>query len=520
MDIVLYRNKSNNLVLDKNIIEITTLSGTLRNGVNILTPSIDVQNVEISDFSIIDSEGYMITDGTNDIVINNSMYTFLDCNYVYIPEFKRYYYVISLDILNYQLFRLNLSIDERMSYKDKILSSYAFVTRNEFTYNDYIVDKMTSFYYDKNVDEYAVVNGNLVNTTFKTYNNVGNFSVTTISNQQGTSIPLILSPDETILPRVSASATGSQWFSKTYALSYRGLQNLSIDLLDSDYSQYSSFILSIISFPFDIPNTTSGGLQGLPVSTTTLPNVSYNTLDYGISNYLVIADFTINGSSWLDYEPFSQYEIYIPYLSWIKVNADDVLNKRLIVTYSVDYSTGQAQVSLCDVTSHKIIYTSTCQLGINIPVNSTNAYEVANNKLLNNISLGLGLTSSALSMIVGGASANPVAVMGGLLSGGSVISNFVGNTNNNYERASGSVSSGYNGLYLSQKVRVRKTSCKPKDYDNNFSHLFGKPLNEYRLLSTLTGFTQIGGEHIDTFDGASDREMDMIKACLNEGIII
>ena len=240
----------------------------------------------------------------------------------------------------------------------------------------------------------------------------------------------------------------------------------------------------------------------------------------GVSDYFVIADFTISSNSFLDYEPFTKYEIYLPYVGWIPLSADDILDKNLIVYYVVDYSTGTAQVTIFDIDDDKIIYTGNTQLGVKVGITSTNQREVNDNRNSNNIGLGVGILTSAVSMIAGIVTYNPVAVAGGAISAGSSIAKFVHNSNTNYLRANGSVTSGASGLYLPQGVRIRKTRMIPRDYDENYFKLFGRPLNRYMKLSNLTGYTQVGDVHLEDISTATKPETDAIKTLLEEGIII
>lgn len=66
---------------------------------------------------------------------------FIDFNYVYIPNFNRYYFVTDIKIINNKLYELDLTVDVLMSYKYGISWTYAFIDRNEYIYNPMIEDK-------------------------------------------------------------------------------------------------------------------------------------------------------------------------------------------------------------------------------------------------------------------------------------------------------------------------------------------------------------------------------------------
>lgn len=64
----------------------------------------------------------------------------LTCNYCYVEEFNRYYYVRNITVSNKHTIELELMVDVLMSYADQIKGMYALVTKQEFDYNAYYID--------------------------------------------------------------------------------------------------------------------------------------------------------------------------------------------------------------------------------------------------------------------------------------------------------------------------------------------------------------------------------------------
>lgn len=64
-----------------------------------------------------------------------------DFNYVYIPIFKRYYYVTNFVSIRKDLWSISLSVDVLMTYKEGIYKTQAFIERNEYDFNPLLVDK-------------------------------------------------------------------------------------------------------------------------------------------------------------------------------------------------------------------------------------------------------------------------------------------------------------------------------------------------------------------------------------------
>lgn len=113
MTIRLYKNKSDTLYINKNLELVDTITGTLRGSCSILVPNIklEMSAEEISSF-----------------------------NYLYIEEFSRYYYVVSVDSLYDNLWSVGCEVDVLMTYRDQLLKQSAIIARQENLYNLYLDD--------------------------------------------------------------------------------------------------------------------------------------------------------------------------------------------------------------------------------------------------------------------------------------------------------------------------------------------------------------------------------------------
>lgn len=531
MKITLYNNFNEDNKLDKNIVKIIDLEGNLREASSLINPSILIElnpSNLIKSNVIDDNDNYIVYNGVK-ITWNNFIYNYvLSANYVFIEEFNRYYFITDIISVRNNMWRLNMHVDVLMSYKEEIKQQDAFVTRNEFTFDKMVKDDLISYYYDKEVNEFIPPKGDKVNKVFASNQSVlaNNFVVNVINEDISVTLDTLTPPVDS-LPVVYATTSGDSATSESYLTYATMINRLAKRVLADD--TLSTFILSIMCFPFTLAST--GSDFNLKLGTTTLDdtgsesnphndNVSVAFLKNHVSNYFVIADFTLTGDNFLDLEPYTQYEIFLPYLGWVTLQADNILNNRLIVYYVVNYQTGNSQVTIYDITNNKIIYTGNAQLGVKIPINSTNAREVNDTNMSNNIGLGVGLLTSAVAIIGGALTYNPVAIAGGVISGGASIAKYVQNQNTNYSKATGSVSSGQSGLYLSQDVKIRITRLKPKNYDEDYAKLYGKPLNKYVKIEELSGFTQVGNIHLENIGSITSNESDELYALLTEGIII
>ena len=112
MELRLYKNISEQNKINKTLKNELVLTGTLRETTSIIKPSI---TIEIS---------------------NPTVY-----NYVYIPQFKRYYYINNIISQRNNIWTLELNVDVLMSYQSGILSLKANVARQENDFNEWYADE-------------------------------------------------------------------------------------------------------------------------------------------------------------------------------------------------------------------------------------------------------------------------------------------------------------------------------------------------------------------------------------------
>ena len=104
MNLRLCINNSEKNKINKSLTAGVTLSGTLRNESNVVTPSI-VINID-----------------------NPTIY-----NYAYIEDFGRYYFITDYISLRTGIWQINLKSDVLMSFKDSILASNVLINNTETT---------------------------------------------------------------------------------------------------------------------------------------------------------------------------------------------------------------------------------------------------------------------------------------------------------------------------------------------------------------------------------------------------
>lgn len=72
--------------------------------------------------------------------------TLTNCNYMYIPEFHRYYFITKIESIRTGLWRVHGHCDVLKTYSEAILGTQAVVARSENNFNLYLNDSMFKVY--------------------------------------------------------------------------------------------------------------------------------------------------------------------------------------------------------------------------------------------------------------------------------------------------------------------------------------------------------------------------------------
>lgn len=102
MNVKLYINESNNNVLNKKITLINEYNILLKDNVDVYRPIIKIKTE----------------------LLNN-------CNYVFIQDFNRYYYVVNKRSINIEIIELTLECDVLMSFREQILNLKCIIDKQE-----------------------------------------------------------------------------------------------------------------------------------------------------------------------------------------------------------------------------------------------------------------------------------------------------------------------------------------------------------------------------------------------------
>lgn len=130
MQIVLYYNSSEKIALDKELEEINTIQGRILENTSIINPSI-----------LIDSDT-----------------TILSANYLYIPDFNRFYFITDITNVSNNKWKVSAHIDVLHTYAQGIRENTAIIERQENEYNLYLDDSMYRAYQNEDI-QYKKLSG-------------------------------------------------------------------------------------------------------------------------------------------------------------------------------------------------------------------------------------------------------------------------------------------------------------------------------------------------------------------------
>ena len=303
------------------------------------------------------------------------------------------------------------------------------------------------------------------------------------------------------LPTVSASHTG---FISLYNPTLNQLNQLS-SYLWSDLFEINGWkklfanpmdaILGLSILPVAIP---SGGTRevkvgnlgtGIQLTVASSQFVEVNCGSIDVNEYW---------GAYLDYEPYTQSLIFLPYIGIRPISVDEIMGKTVSVVYHVDILTGAC---CCFVKcGDSVLYTYNGQCSIPIPITGANYASVVNGVI--------GVASSVGSLVASGGASAPTAIPG-------IASSVVNQMKPQIEK-SGSISgsAGVLNMQTPYLILTRPRQALPTD-QNKF---IGYPSLITVKLTELSGYTEVQSIHLENIP-ATQEELAEIESLLEGGVI-
>ena len=463
-------------------------------------------------------------------------------NYIYIPKLKRYYYVVNIILTTKDYTRLQLQEDVLMSHKELIMLQSAFVTRYEGSTEKLLVDIRRPMRDVQDVEYLSLLDtavaSSKVNCTlnFNLASNIPMYLVSTITSKVHPARTQITAPSSG-LPNLNNTFTRADWVT---LLDQDQISTFYGDLFRDE--PMASFVNSVVLLPFN-PNDSyttdtsilyvddkimcGSGFYKIEDIPSGDHEIAVKRVTVGATPYFIIKDFTITNldASFDDYEPYTNYELYIPFVGWVQVQYNQIVNNRILIYYTIDNTTGNGTAYIYDFTNQRLIWSSNCQVGIKMNLVTSNALEIEKQKESAQLNLIMGMISSAVSIGIGAVSENPIAIAGGVMAGSKAVASFVNSNRMLFKRGQTTFGTGQGSFHAPNGVILRITYnyLLPIDLDT-YKHLNGLPYNNYvTSLNTLTtgSYIEVGDIHFDAKGyNIYSSEIDEIVALLKNGVII
>ena len=303
------------------------------------------------------------------------------------------------------------------------------------------------------------------------------------------------------LPTLSATDTG---FITLFNPSTGQLQSLAnymwssgfdLDTFKKLFADPMDCILGLSIVPVAVPN---GGSKAVSVG-----NISTGvTMTVAASQYVEVDCGTLNVNefwgAYLDYDPYTKAEIYLPYIGTHPLAVDDIMGKAVHVVYHIDILSGACTAFVkC---GGSVLYEFIGQCSSSIPITGNDWTNVINGVI--------SIAGAIGSMVATGGASAPMAA-------GMIAATATNSMKPNVEK-SGSMS-GTGGMLAVQVpylILTRPRQALPSG-QNSF---MGYPSFITESLGSLHGYTEIESVHLDGVP-ATEQEISEIESLLKTGVI-
>ena len=508
VSIKLYINTTENNRVDKSsyLSDLTakTVTGSFRTPVDILNPTV------LIDLTITEATKY---------------------NYMYIADFKRYYFITGIVLKSGStysaqessgLFEISGHVDVLYSYKTKILANNALIARQEnrfldskfqidrgIAFTDYMLPQIVNFSldpfkceYDPNDADTPNKNNVVIVITNDRMETTGTYTVMTGLK------PLIQPNPYMNTLSMTRTAYCMNYGKAQEILNYINSNQIVDTVVKELFGQTAEAIVSIMIFPFDVKSHDASGVSSSLDDIYLGKNQLGTCKGYTIKrNYNLVFDCgyadlrSLSFGDFRDFEPFTTYQIYLPYIGFANLPADECSEINVGLKYAVDLLTGTCEAVVYDYddSNKRIIYTAKGQMGIQCPITSSNAQEIIRNGILT--------TSNAMKNVLSGES--PVT---------SFLDAGMSMALNPY-RMMGEMPGTGIGMWMPSKAHLIVNQSVDCNF-NDIAHYRGYVCGLDKTLSTLSGYTEVETIHLENMDPATSTEVGEIEQLLKSGVIL
>ena len=241
-------------------------------------------------------------------------------------------------------------------------------------------------------------------------------------------------------------------------------------------------------------------------------NIKVGYLDSGVPSKIVTEQYTTIDCGTVDcaeyfgnvfdYSPYTNIQIYLPFIGIVDLSTSDVMRSKVNVVYHVDVLSGAclAEIKVTRDNYGGTLYQYAGNASVTMPISSGSYIGVISNVV--------GVAARAVSGFTVGGVAGAVAggISGALSShGGTQVQHSGGFSGN----------AGAMGIKKPYLIIERPQT----EIAEKAETLQGYGSNKYVALSECTGYTRVKAVHVDKIEKATSAEKDMIETALKNGVI-
>ena len=271
-----------------------------------------------------------------------------------------------------------------------------------------------------------------------------------------------------------------------------------VDTVIKLFSNPMDSIIGLSAVPVDLVGSPSPiSLGGIQLTGITMPKYNGRT---SVKVDMGSVTLTERYGAYLDYDPYTQLSIYVPFIGIKNLKTDDLMGKTVSLMYDIDILTG-ACVAYLRPSGGSVLYEWCGQCAVQIPVTGANWDTMFRNAVSAATVLGTAMFSPASAPVLAGAVAS--AAVQAIASKPQI------------ER-SGSVTgvAGYLGQLRPYIIRVNPEAYIPDEQNKQI----GYPAYITMNLSGAMGYNEVASVHLENIP-ATSAEIDEIENLLKGGVI-
>ena len=241
-------------------------------------------------------------------------------------------------------------------------------------------------------------------------------------------------------------------------------------------------------------------------------NIKVGYLDSGVPSKIVTEQYTTIDCGTVDcaeyfgnvfdYSPYTNIQIYLPFIGIVDLSTSDVMRSKVNVVYHVDVLSGAclAEIKVTRDNYGGTLYQYAGNASVTMPISSGSYIGVISNVV--------GVAARAVSGFAAGGAAG--AVVGG-------VSGALGAHGGTQVQHSGGFSGNAGEMGIKKPYLIIE---RPQtEIAEKAETLQGYGSNKYVALSECTGYTRVKAVHVDKIEKATSAEKDMIETALKNGVI-